>query len=144
MKMNKMDKLTSAVVSDTLESMGYLQQMLPLYLKPNMTHAKVIGRARTMTLKKLADNDSPKEVYKGLYFLETLKENEVLIVANGFGDMAFFGGLMATLAKSRGIRGTIIDGCTRDFSETVEISYPVFSKNHYARDVKNKAIVDTI
>ena len=51
---------------------------------------------------------------------------------------------MSTLAKSKGVEGAIIDGCTRDKLETIEMKYPVFSKKNIARDIKKRGIVDKI
>ncbi len=136
------NKLSTALLSDILEDIGYSNQLLPIEIKPNFVEAKIFGRARTMTLKSITEKEDYREVYKGLIFLEQLVPGEILIVANGFADCAFFGELMSTLAKRQGIEGAIIDGVTRDTSETIKMQYPVFARNNYARDIKKKGIVD--
>ncbi|MDO8556796.1 MAG: cytidyltransferase, partial [Nanoarchaeota archaeon] len=93
--------LSTALISDILDELGYKEQMLPIQIKPNFLAAKIFGRARIMTLKHLSKKENYKDVYKGLYFLETLKKGEILIVANGFSEHAFFGELMATLARNK-------------------------------------------
>ena len=136
--------LTSAIISDVLYEMGYTQQLLPPEIKPNFMKACLFGRARTMSLKHITDGEDPRDVYRGLHFIEQLKKGEVLVVGNGFKEMAFFGELMATLAQHRGIDGTIIDGCTRDTIETIAMCYPVFARTNYARDIKKRGIVDKL
>jgi len=136
--------ISSAIISDVLDAMGYYSQMLPLEIKPNFLEAKVFGRARTMKIKLLKKGDDYADVYKGLYFLEKLNAGEVLVVAKGFPNFAFFGELMSTLAKYRGVDGVIIDGCTRDYVETVKMQYPVFSRMNFARDIKKRGIIDKL
>ncbi len=138
------DKISTALVSDLLDELGHKNQMLPIKIKPNFEKAKIFGKARIMSLKKMSKNEKYSDVYKGLYFLESLDKGDVLVVANGFEDYAFFGELMSTLAKSRGVEGAIIDGCTRDKLETIEMKYPVFAKRNIARDIKKRGIVDKL
>ena len=138
------DKLSTALISDVLDEMGYQQQMMPIEIKPNFLEARIFGRARTMTLKPLEHGENYLDVYKGLYFVERLNKGDVLVVANAFPNYAFFGELMSTLAKYRGVDGVIVDGCTRDYVETVKMGYPVFSKTHFARDIKKRGIVDKL
>jgi len=135
-------RLSSAIISDVLDEMGYTQQLLPPEIKPNFVKARLFGRARTMSLKPITDGEDHRDVYRGLHFLEQLSKGEVLVVGNGFKEMAFFGEIMATLAQYRDVDGTIIDGCTRDTVETIAMRYPVFARTNYARDIKKRGIVN--
>lgn len=137
-------KLSSAIISDVLEEMGFLNQMLSIKIKPNFIDAKIFGKARIITLKKLEKREDYSKVYKGLYFIESMNKGDLLIVANAFDNCAFFGELMSTLARYKGIEGVIIDGCTRDKLETIKMNYPIFSKDNIARDIKNRGVVDKI
>jgi len=137
-------RISAAIISDVLDELGYTRHLLPPDIKPNFVNARLFGRARTMTLKPITNREDYQEVYRGLYFLERLDKGEVLVVGNGFDELAFFGELMATLAQYRGIDGTIVDGCTRDAAETVKMCYPVFARTNYARDIKKKGIVDEL
>lgn len=136
--------MSSAMLSDVLDEMGYQNQMLPLELKPNYLEARVYGRARTMKLKALEKGDDYRDVYRGLPFIEQMKQGEVLVVANGFPNFAFFGELMSTLAQRIGVEGAIVDGCTRDYVETVAMRFPVFSRTNYARDIKKRGVIETV
>lgn len=141
---NIKSKLSTAVISDTLDEMGYTNQMLSIEIKPNFKEAKIFGPVRIMTIKILNKNESYLDVYKGLYFLESLNKGEVLIVSNPLDSSAFFGELMSTLAKYKGLDGVLIDGCTRDKLETIKMHYPVFSKKNIARDIRKRGIVDKV
>jgi len=135
--------LNTAILSDVMDDMGYQYQMLPIEIKPNYPEAKFFGRARTMSLRPIL-NGNYHEIYKGILFLENMKPGEVLMIGNAFFNYAFFGELMSTVAKKKGVDGVVIDGCTRDHMITVKMKYPVFAKNHYARDIKNRGIVNTL
>ena len=137
------DILSTALVSDILDEAGHPNQLLPIEIKPNFADAKIFGKAKIMSLKEIG-NENYQRVYDGLYFLESLTKGDVLIVANGFKDQAFFGELMSTLAKVKGVEGTIVDGCTRDTFMTNSLKYPVFAKNTTARDIKKRGIVDRV
>jgi len=134
--------ISSAMISDALEEMGYSHQLLPMEIKPNFLEAKIFGRARTIRLKPIGNGDDPAEIHNALYFIERLKKGEVLVVGDAFKSFAFFGELMSLLAKRKGVEGAIIDGCTRDYLETVKMKYPVFSRNSFARDIKKNGMVD--
>src|SRR3989344_478501 len=96
-------RISAAIISDVLDELGYTRHLLPPDIKPNFVNARLFGRARTMTLKPITNREDYQEVYRGLYFLERLDKGEVLVVGNGFDELAFFGELMATLAQYRGI-----------------------------------------
>lgn len=136
--------ISSAVISDVLASLGYENQLLPNEIKPNFLKARIFGRARTLTLKELSNGQDYRGIYKSLNFVAGLNSGEVLVVANGFNKLAFFGELMATLAQCRGVDGVVIDGCTRDTVETIEMGYPVFARAHYARDIKKRGTIDAL
>ena len=137
---NYKEQISTPIISDTLDSIGYEHQMLPVGIKPNFLTAKIFGRARTMKLERITEGTDYRDVYQSLYFVEGMKAGEVLVVANAFQELAFFGELMSTLAQRSGVDGAIVDGCTRDYVETVQMGFPVFSRNSYARDIKKRGI----
>lgn len=140
MKIKK--KISSAIISDVLDEMGYKNQVLPKKLKPNFEEAKIFGKVRIIKLKKRKKNEDEFDIHKGLFFMEKMNNGEILFVSNGFEDCAFFGELMSTFAKKRKIEGAIIQGCTRDKEETIKMKYPVFSMDNTAKDIKKRGIVE--
>jgi regulator of RNase E activity RraA len=141
MNKNLKDYLSTALVSDIMDELGYTSQMLPLQIKPNFRDAKIIGYARTIQLKPISANDDYRDIYKGLPFIETMNAGEVLVVGGGSKKYAFFGELMSTLAQARNVEGAIIDGLTRDSAQTAYMKFPVFSRDNYARDIKKRGII---
>ncbi|MGF6842513.1 4-hydroxy-4-methyl-2-oxoglutarate aldolase [Paraburkholderia youngii] len=57
------------------------------------------------------------------------KPGDVLVVyANGAYDHGYWGEVMTTAAKVRGLAGLVIDGCVRDADLLEQIGFPVFSR----------------
>lgn len=136
--------LSTAIISDVLIEMGFENQLLSPKFRPNFEDASVFGKIRTSKLKKIEFGDDFNDIYKIVEFMPSMNEGEIIVVANGFEDMAFFGELMSTLALQHKIAAAVIDGVTRDRSATRLMKFPVFAKGTYPRDLKNKAIVESI
>ncbi|TDN57952.1 4-carboxy-4-hydroxy-2-oxoadipate aldolase/oxaloacetate decarboxylase [Paraburkholderia sp. BL10I2N1] len=57
------------------------------------------------------------------------KPGDVLVVyTNGAYDHGYWGEVMTTAAKVRGLAGLVIDGCVRDADLLDQIGFPVFSR----------------
>ena len=133
--------LSTALISDVMDELGYISQMLSVQIKPNFCEAKIFGYARTLLLKQIEPNEDYRTIYDGLPFIETINKGEIIVVGGGSKKYAFFGELMSTLSQTREVEGAIIDGLTRDSSQTREMRFPVFSRDSYARDIKKRGII---
>jgi regulator of RNase E activity RraA len=88
-------------------------------LRPGMN---VLGQARAVNCM-VADNSA-------LHAAVNLAEpGDVLVAAaQGFEDVAVWGGLMTRAAMARGIAGLIVDGAVRDSDEIAELGFPCFAR----------------
>lgn len=112
--------------------------------KCNLENVKLLGRANTLKLRKLKEDEDFKGIYKALDSYAEISENDIIVVENELKDYAYFGDLNARLAIRAGASGAIIDGATRDLRKTQNINFPVFARNYNAADVRNRATVDYI
>ena len=134
--------LSSALLSDLLDDMGYPHQVIKK-LKPRHP-IKLFGRAKTLQLRKLADGEPFQGIYHALESYETIVPNDIIIVDNEVGEYAYFGELNANLAIRAGAIGAIINGKTRDSQDVEKLHFPVFSQGETCQDVRKRATVASI
>jgi regulator of RNase E activity RraA/CMP-N-acetylneuraminic acid synthetase len=135
--------LSSAMLSDVLDEMGLKSQVISS-LNCNLPTVSILGRAKTLRLRRLEEGEDPAGIYDALKSYETVVPNDIIVVENELGDNAYFGELNARLAIRRGAAGAIIGGMTRDAREVSGMSFPVFSMGNCAKDVRGRATVDSI
>jgi regulator of RNase E activity RraA len=133
---NILTELCSGMFSDELDKIGYKNQVIT-GMKLN-NNSKIYGRVQTLYVETVeTDNEN---IRKGLGFLGTLGEGDILVV-KGSNKFAYFGELMTRLSTRQGINGVVIDGLTRDSSYTFNASLPIFSKGYSPVDIKGRGQV---
>lgn len=121
------EQLYVAVVSDVLDSLGYLDQAMTANLRPLDPQMRVIGRAHTVLTVDVYQR--PAEPYqKEIESVDALKEGDVMVACtNGSERTCLWGELLSTAAVARGATGCVIDGHTRDVLRIKEMGFPVFA-----------------
>jgi regulator of RNase E activity RraA len=133
---NILTEVCSGMFSDELDKIGYKNQVIT-GMKLN-NNGKIYGRVQTLYVETIeTDNEN---IRKGLGFLGTLNEGDILVV-KGSDKFAYFGELMTRLSTRQGINGVVIDGLTRDSSYTINASLPIFSKGYSPVDIKGRGQV---
>lgn len=131
-------KLTTAVLGDILDKLGYHHQFLPQDIHPLQHGQKLVGRAFPVWQEDLGTpTNKPEDRPFGRLFeaLDDLKPGEVYIASgSGAKQYALFGGLMSTRAKQLKAAGAVLDGYARDASEIEALGFPVSCRGLYAQD----------
>lgn len=121
-------KLYAAVLSDTLDSLGFRDQAMRPGIRPLDDALVVCGRARTGIYAEtyhVAEGENPYELEIAL--VDDLKPGDVAVLACGGSDrIAPWGELLSTASKARGAVGCITDGFVRDVKRIREMAFPVF------------------
>lgn len=140
--------LTSAALSDLLDDMNIEKgEMCGAVLSKftcNMKGVKLLGRANTLKLRHLEENEDFHGIYEALHSYEGISENDIICVENDMHHFAYFGDLNARLAIRAGASAAIINGNTRDMFETKQLNFPVFCKGYNSQDVRRRATLDYI
>lgn len=135
--------LSSPMLSDILDDHGYPDQVVR-GLAPNLPDVRMLGRAKTLRLRKLEDGEDFRGIYKALDSYATVVPNDVIVVENEIGQYAYFGELNANLAIRRGAAGVVVGGMTRDSADVARLGLPVFAQGYSCQDVRKRATLDSV
>jgi regulator of RNase E activity RraA len=134
--------LNAAVLSDTLDSLGLMQQAMRPFMRPLDDTLQLIGRARTglyMPVYEHREGENPYEVEIAL--VDDLKPGDVVVLAcNGPTErIAPWGELLSTASAARGAAGCVTDGLVRDVKQIREMRFPVFAGGIGPLDTRGRA-----
>ena len=134
--------LTSSLVGDVLDALGFQQQFLPPQIRALDPERMIAGRA--MPVLEADYVSSTKEFGSGpfshapfgLMFeaLDSLQPNDVYLATGSSPRYALWGGLMTLRAQRLGAAGAVLNGYSRDTLEILSTPFPVFSLGGYAQD----------
>lgn len=135
--------LNAAVLSDTLDSVGHVQQAMKPFMRPLDDTLALVGRARTGLYMPVyappAPGENPYEVEIAL--VDDLKPGEVAVLACGGPSerIAPWGELLSTASMARGAAGCVTDGLVRDVRQIREMRFAVFCGGIGPLDTKGRA-----
>lgn len=137
------ERLFAAVLSDSLDALGYRQQAMSPRMRPLDDSLTLCGRARTGSYAEVAhvaEGVNPYELEIAL--VDDLKPGDVVVLAcGGSSRIAPWGGLLATATHVRGGAGCITDGFVRDVRDIRALKLPVFSVGIAPLDSKGRGQV---
>lgn len=131
-------ELYSAVVSDTLDSLGLRRQVAQPGIEAIEDGMSIVGFARVGIYMPIYHDDEHVNVYEHeIRFVDSLKADEVPVIScNGNKRIAPWGELLSTRCLYLGVAGCITDGCVRDVDMIRDMGFPVFSSGRNPVDTK--------
>ena len=119
--------LTSAIVSDSCDSIGARSQVMAAGIASVRPGARVVGRARTLQFAP-SEVDPPDPYGDAMAFIDSLRPGTVAVIATGSdARTAYWGELFSASAKGHGAAGAICDGPVRDVSKIRAVGFDVFA-----------------
>ncbi|MCS4296263.1 regulator of RNase E activity RraA [Comamonas sp. BIGb0152] len=124
-------------VSDALDFLGLAGATYGL--RPLWDCPKIVGRASTIQL-------GPKQEAKPTVHLispvidAVTSDDRVLVIAGGADGISCWGDILANAAVARKVRGSVIDGLSRDIEGSESVNYPVYGRGVTMISARNRVI----
>jgi regulator of RNase E activity RraA len=129
-------KLDTTSLSDALDRLGIGGQCLGI--KPLDHSFRLTGRAFTILYGPSAKPSGTVGDY-----IDDLEPDTVVVLDNGGReDATVWGDILTTVAHTRGVAGTVIDGACRDTHLSLSLGYPIFSRSYSMRTGKDRVQVE--
>jgi regulator of RNase E activity RraA len=123
-----LDGLSTALISDILDGMGYRQQAMDHRIVPLRNDMRVAGRAFTMIASSVYEK-RPDHYEKLFESYNHMQPNDVIVItAGGCVTSGIWGELLSLGAVARGAKGVVMDGLTRDPFEIAKDRFPCFAR----------------
>jgi regulator of RNase E activity RraA len=122
-------KLYTAVVSDTLDGMGYRRQAMRHDIRPLHADFVVVGRARTLLWMATYEPVKPNPYVNEIRAIDSLRPGDVSVHSTDHSwTVAPWGELLSTASRMRGSTGTVVDALVRDVKRIVAMEFPTFAR----------------
>jgi regulator of RNase E activity RraA len=108
-------------------------------LRPLWNCPKIVGRASTIQLSPKTGTAPSAHLISPV--IATIKSDDrVLVIAGGVEGVSCWGDILANAAKVKGVRGSVIDGMSRDIEGSESIGYPLFGRGVTMVSARNRVI----
>jgi 4-hydroxy-4-methyl-2-oxoglutarate aldolase len=135
--MQRLSALDTNTVSDALDFLGI--DGATYGLRPLWNCPKIVGRASTVQLGPKIDAKPTVHLISPV--IEAIdSDDRILVISGGLEGISCWGDILANAATAKHIRGTVIDGLTRDIEGSEVIGYPVYGKGITMISARNRVI----
>lgn len=118
---DQLDALAEYGIATVHEAQGRTG-LLAANITPVQSGVRIAGSAVTVTV-------APGDNTTIAIAVEQCREGDVLVVTpTSRSDMGYFGDLLATSLKHRGVRGIVIDSGVRDVADLRDMGFPAWSR----------------
>ncbi len=135
--LDRLASLDSNTVSDALDFLnlsGATYGLLPLWNCP-----KIVGRASTIQLGPKTDAKPTVHLISPVID-EVTTNDRILVIAGGAEGISCWGDILANAAVAKNVRGSIIDGLSRDIEGSESVDYPVYGRGVTMISARNRVI----
>ncbi|KAJ5688603.1 hypothetical protein N7462_002995 [Penicillium macrosclerotiorum] len=124
-----LDRLAALDTNAVSDALDFLQLKGATYgLRPLWDCPKIVGRASTVQVGPKTDNAATAHPFTPVIDAVTT-DDRILVISGGLEGVSCWGDIIANASKTKGIRGTVIDGMCRDIDGSREVSYPLYGRD---------------
>ncbi|MFS2161130.1 RraA family protein [Pseudomonas sp. Pseusp122] len=135
--LDRLAALDTNTVSDALDFLGLSGATVGL--RPLWNCPKIVGRASTVLLGP--KTGSAPTVHLITPVVEKItSDDRVLVIGGGIEGISCWGDILANAAVGKKVRGTVIDGFSRDIDGSASIGYPVYGRGVTMISARNRVI----
>ena len=135
--LDRLARLDTNTISDALDFLnldGATYGLRPLWNCP-----KIVGRASTIQLGPKQDS-APTVHLISPVIANITTDDRILVITGGLEGISCWGDILANASAIKGIRGTVIDGMSRDIEGSEAIGYPVYGRGITMISARNRLI----
>ncbi|KAH8592173.1 demethylmenaquinone methyltransferase family protein [Bisporella sp. PMI_857] len=135
--LDRLSALDTNAVSDALDFLsikGATYGLRPLWDCP-----KIVGRASTVKVGPKIDAAPTAHLITPVIEAVTT-DDRILVISGGMDGVSCWGDIIANASKAKRIRGTIIDGMSRDIDGSREVGYPVYGRGVTMISARNRVV----
>jgi regulator of RNase E activity RraA len=135
-----LDRLAALDTNTVSDALDFLQLPGAAFgLRPLWSCPRIVGRASTIQLGPKTDA-APTVHLISPVIAQVQSDERVLVIAGGIEGVSCWGDILANAAKARRIRGSVIDGMSRDIEGSEAIGYPVFGRGVTMVSARNRVV----
>ena len=135
--LERLEKLDTNTISDALDFLGL--QGATYGMRPLWNCPKIVGRASTIQLGP-KQNSAPTVHLITPVIVNINTGDRILVITGGTEGISCWGDILANASKMKGIRGSVIDGMSRDIEGSESIAYPVYGRGVTMISARNRLI----
>ncbi|KAF1023914.1 MAG: 4-hydroxy-4-methyl-2-oxoglutarate aldolase/4-carboxy-4-hydroxy-2-oxoadipate aldolase [Paracidovorax wautersii] len=135
--LDRLALLDTNTVSDALDFLGLpgaTHGLRPLWDCP-----RIVGRACTVQLGPKASTKPTVHLLSPVIDAVN-SDDRVLVIAGGADGISCWGDILANAAVAKRIRGSVIDGLSRDIEGSESIGYPVYGRGITMISARNRVV----
>jgi len=135
--LDRLARMDTNTVSDALDFLGLPGSTYGI--RPLWECPKIVGRASTIQLGPKKDEKPTVHLISPV--IDAIKtDDRILVIAGGLEGISCWGDILANAARGKGIRGSVIDGMSRDIEGSESIHYPVFGRGVTMISARNRVV----
>lgn len=139
-KSSILDRLSTLDTNTVSDALDFLNLKGATYgLRPLWDCPKIVGCASTVKVGPKTDAAPTTHLLTPVIDAVTT-DDRILVISGGIDGVSCWGDIIANASKAKCIRGTIIDGMSRDIDGSREVGYPVYGRGVTMISARNRMV----